>query len=112
MIDTVILGAGIAGLGAALKASECGLNATIFEARRTTGGLLDNFSIQGFRFDNAVHLSFASEEKVRKIFDQTAYLTHPADSYSIVGGEGEKTINITNQDKFWSLAKYLIVQVD
>ena len=81
MIDTVILGAGIAGLGAALKASECGLNATIFEARRTTGGLLDNFSIQGFRFDNAVHLSFASEEKVRKIFDQTAYLTHPADSY-------------------------------
>lgn len=38
--------------------------------------------------------------------------SHPADSYSIVGGEGEKTINITNQDKFWSLAKYLIVQVD
>lgn len=81
VIDTVILGAGIAGLGAALRAREVGRSATIFEAHATAGGLLDNFSIDGFRFDNAVHLSFANEEKVRSIFDQTPYLTHPSDSY-------------------------------
>ncbi len=80
-IDTVILGAGIAGLGAALKARELGIEAVIFEARNSSGGLLDNFTINGFRFDHAVHLSFASEEKVRHIFDRTPYHTHPAESF-------------------------------
>lgn len=80
-IDTIILGAGIAGLGAAMKARELGRNAVIFEARSGAGGLLDNFSINGFRFDHAVHLSFATEEKVRHIFDQTSYHTHPAESF-------------------------------
>lgn len=80
-IDTIILGAGVAGLGAALKARELGRTAVVFEARSAAGGLLDNFSINGFRFDHAVHLSFATEEKVRHIFDQTAYHTHPAESF-------------------------------
>jgi protoporphyrinogen oxidase len=78
--DIVILGGGIAALGAALRARELGREAVIFEARASAGGLLDNFTVEGFRFDNAVHLSFASEEKVRAIFDRTPYLTHPADS--------------------------------
>lgn len=80
-LDVVILGAGIAGLGAALKAREQGRAAVLFEARAAAGGLLDNFSIDGFRFDHAVHLSFASEDKVRAIFDRTPYLTHPSDAY-------------------------------
>jgi protoporphyrinogen oxidase len=80
-LDVVILGGGVAGLGAALKARETGRNAVIFEARDSAGGLLDNFTIDGFRFDHAVHLSFATEDKVRAIFDRTPYLTHPSDSY-------------------------------
>jgi protoporphyrinogen oxidase len=80
-LDVVILGGGVAGLGAALKARETGRNAIIFEARDSAGGLLDNFTIDGFRFDHAVHLSFATEDKVRAIFDRTPYLTHPSDSY-------------------------------
>ena len=79
-IDIMILGAGIAGLGAALRARELGCEAVIFEARERSGGLLDNFTIDGFRFDHAVHLSFATEPKVREIFDATPYYTHPADS--------------------------------
>jgi len=80
-VDIAILGSGIAGLGAALKARENNAFAVIFEARSSAGGLLDNFEINGFRFDNAVHLSFAKEEKVRSIFDKTKYFTHPSDSY-------------------------------
>lgn len=80
-IDTIILGAGVAGLGAAMKTRELGRTAVVFEARSGAGGLLDNFSINGFRFDHAVHLSFATEEKVRHIFDQTSYHTHPAESF-------------------------------
>ena len=79
--EIAILGAGIAGLGAAMRARELGRCAVIFEARDSAGGLLDNFEIDGFRFDRAVHLSFATEEKVRAIFDRTPYITHPADSY-------------------------------
>lgn len=79
-IDVMILGAGIAGLGAALKAREQNRKAVIFEAKEHAGGLLDNFEVEGFRFDNAVHLSFASEPEVREIFDKTDYYTHPADA--------------------------------
>jgi len=80
-IPVVILGAGIAGLGAAYRASVIGKQAVVFEARDTAGGLLDNFSIDGFRFDYAVHLSFATEMLVRNIFDRTNYYTHPSDSF-------------------------------
>lgn len=80
-VNIAILGAGIAGLGAALRAREEGRQAVLFEARDSAGGLLDNFCIDGFRFDHAVHLSFATEDKVREIFDRTAYITHPSDSY-------------------------------
>lgn len=80
VVDVAVLGAGIAGLGAALRARETGREAVIFEARESAGGLLDNFVIDGYRFDYAVHLSFAQEPLVRKVFDKTSYITHPADS--------------------------------
>lgn len=79
-VPIAILGGGIAGLGAALRARELGSQAVVFEAAGSPGGLLDNFVVDGFRFDNAVHLSFATEPEVRRIFDRTPYLTHPADS--------------------------------
>lgn len=75
-VENVILGGGIAGLGAAHEARRMGKPATIFEARSSAGGLLDNFTIDGFRFDTAVHLSFASEPEVREVFDRTPFLTH------------------------------------
>ncbi|WP_353191459.1 FAD-dependent oxidoreductase [Pandoraea pnomenusa] len=85
-VPIAILGGGIAGLGAALRAKELGLAATVFEAGASAGGLLDNFVIDGFRFDNAVHLSFATEPEVRRIFDRTPYFTHPADSQCFDNG--------------------------
>lgn len=71
-----ILGAGIAGLAAAKAARDMGKTATVYEARDRAGGLLDNFEVDGFRFDTAVHLSFATEPEVRAVFDQTPYITH------------------------------------
>jgi protoporphyrinogen oxidase len=85
-VDILILGAGIAGLGAALRARELGPDAVIVEERASAGGLLDNFTVDGFRFDHAVHLSFANEPKVREIFDRTPYLTHPANSMCFEDG--------------------------
>jgi protoporphyrinogen oxidase len=74
--STIVLGAGIAGLSAAYRLRERGLPSTIFEAHGSAGGLLDNFTVDGFRFDQAVHLSFAVEPEVRAVFDRTPYHTH------------------------------------
>lgn len=79
-IANVILGGGVAGLGAAHQARRSGTPATIFEARSRAGGLLDNFMVDGFRFDSAVHLSFATEDAVRDVFDRTPFHTHNPES--------------------------------
>lgn len=80
-VDIAILGSGVAGLAASLRSKELGLKSVVFEKESSSGGLLDNFVIRGYRFDKAVHLSFAKEEKVRSIFDQTKFFTHPSDSF-------------------------------
>ena len=79
--NLVVLGAGIAGISTAYHAQRLGLSAVVYEAKSRAGGLLDNFTINGFRFDNAVHLSFATEPEVREIFDRTPYFSHPAISW-------------------------------
>lgn len=86
MTDLLILGGGIAGLAAAWTARDLGLSALVLEARQSAGGILDSFSVEGFRFDNGVHLSFASEPEVRAIFDRTPYREHEAVSFCWDGG--------------------------
>ncbi len=85
-IDIAILGGGIAGLGAALRARELNRSAVIFEARPSAGGLLDCFERDGFRFDHAVHLSFTKDARVRAIFDQTPCITHSAEALCYENG--------------------------
>lgn len=100
-VKIVILGAGIAGLGAALRAREVNAQYEIFEAKDSAGGLLDNFVIDGYRFDNAVHLSFATEEKVRNIFDQTPYFSHSPDA---VNFETDKWLKHPVQNNLYPLS--------
>ncbi len=71
--QNVVLGAGITGIAAAYSAATRGRPCVVYEASDRPGGLVDNFSIDGFRFDNAVHVSFATEPEVRAIFDRTPY---------------------------------------
>ena len=80
--DTLILGAGVAGLAAALRCREANVKATILEARDTAGGILDSFSVEGYTFDNAVHLSFATEQEVRRVFDSTPYYRHTPQAFA------------------------------
>jgi protoporphyrinogen oxidase len=86
----VILGAGVAGLGAAHGLRQRGEASVVYEARARAGGLLDSITIQSergpFRFDSAVHLSFASEPEVRAVFDRTPYLTHKPESFCYDAG--------------------------
>ena len=89
MSQIMVLGAGIAGLSAAYheKKTVLNLNVEIFEEKASYGGLLDNFTLNGFRFDNAVHLSFTKDDYVRTLFDQTPYITHKPDAYNFENGK-------------------------
>lgn len=80
-MKTIVLGGGIAGITAAYKLNQLGVHASVYEAAQRAGGLLDNFSVNGFRFDQAVHVSFASEAEVREVFDRTEYNTHSATTW-------------------------------
>jgi len=72
----VVLGAGIAGLASANELLNQGFEYSLFEKDMVAGGLLKNFTVDGYRFDHAIHLSFATEKEVRKVFDQTPVITH------------------------------------
>lgn len=80
MTGNIVLGGGVAGIAATFEARRRGRHATVFEARKRPGGLLDNFIVQtehgDFRFDTAVHLSFATEQEVREVFDRSPHHTH------------------------------------
>lgn len=75
-----VIGAGIAGLGVSYYLKERRVACTVYESKHEYGGLLNNFEVNGFRFDNAVHLSFADTASTREIFDQTPYYTHRPES--------------------------------
>ena len=75
-MKNVILGAGIAGIAASYELKQHSIDSTILEKNKNWGGLLDNFSIDGFRFDKFVHFSFAKDQYVNKIFFKTPYIKH------------------------------------
>lgn len=84
MNNVIILGTGIAGLSALYQARKLGYVAECYssDSKNNIGGLCSSFIINGFTFDNAVHLSFATEKEVRIIFDKTKHLTHKPLSYN------------------------------
>lgn len=75
-VDSLILGAGIAGFGAGLKLKEEGKDYLILEKEKSWGGLCDNFSIIGFLFVRFVNLSFSSIEHVKRLFGKVGHYTH------------------------------------
>lgn len=75
-MKNIILGAGIAGITAAYELKQHGFNSIILEKNDNWGGLLDNFVIQGFRFDKFVHFSFSNDDYVNKIFFETQHFKH------------------------------------
>lgn len=72
MNKTIVIGAGVAGLGAFYADN----NVQVYEAQDNAGGLCASFEIDGFWFDNAVHLSFTNNEFVKDILSKTAPLIH------------------------------------
>jgi protoporphyrinogen oxidase len=74
--DVAIIGAGIAGLGAADGVSEAGRRATVFEASEHIGGHTSSVTRDGFTFDEGPHVSFTKDDRVRATFDAGAETIH------------------------------------
>ena len=87
-VQNMILGAGIAGLGASYALHQRGEQSVIFEKDDTYGGLCGNFIIEGFRFDRFVHFSFSQNEQVQSIFQASSpeIYHHIPEAYNIYKG--------------------------
>lgn len=84
----VILGAGIAGLGASYALYKKSEKSIIFEKDSTYGGLCGNFTIDGFRFDRFVHFTFSKDEHVNAIFNASSpeIYRHKPEAYNVYKG--------------------------
>ena len=87
-VENVILGAGIAGLGASYTLHKNGVKSVIYEKDDTYGGLCGNFTIDGFRFDRFVHFTFSKNEKVNEIFNVSSpeIYRHLPEAYNVYKG--------------------------
>lgn len=85
-VQNLILGAGISGLAAGYELNKSKYESLVLEKNPSWGGLLDNFEINGFRFDKFIHLSFTNNEIVNKIFFQTPLIKHKPLSYNYYKG--------------------------
>lgn len=63
----IVIGAGIAGMGVALRLKKAGYEVNVFEQSLTYGGKIRQFASQGFRFDTGPSL-FTLPELVDELF--------------------------------------------
>lgn len=84
----IILGAGIAGISAGFTFKAANINPIIFEKDGDWGGLCSNFSVNNFRFDRFIHLSFSDNEYVNDLFlRNTPYIRHIPNPYNLYKGK-------------------------
>jgi protoporphyrinogen oxidase len=69
MTQIAILGAGMAGLGAAYRLRQEGVSAVVYDKLGFPGGHATSFTHEeGFIFDDGPHVSFTKDERLQKMF--------------------------------------------
>ena len=74
---TLIVGAGVAGLGAATAAHERGLDFHVLEAAECPGGLAQTDELDGFRFDRTAHVLHFRSRRLRQRFSELGVSLRP-----------------------------------
>lgn len=109
--DAVILGAGLAGLGAGYALSRAGTDIFVIEGDKTVGGLAKTVNYRGFRFDLGGHRFKTSNKKIEhmvrqilknellvvrrssKILLRDKYFDYPLKPLNAVSGFGIPTVS-------------------
>jgi protoporphyrinogen oxidase len=69
MDSIVVLGSGMAAMGAAHRLREAGLQPVLYDARSHYGGHTSSYEeAGGFVFDEGPHISFTKDERIKKMF--------------------------------------------
>ncbi len=68
MKTAVVIGAGIGGLGAAVRLAAKGYKVTVFEANEAVGGKINTKSVDGYRFDMGPSV-FTCPEYIKELYD-------------------------------------------
>jgi protoporphyrinogen oxidase len=71
MEKIVILGAGLAGFGAANRFHEKGIHSVIYEKNEYIGGHAASFESKGFIFDDGPHISFTKNRRIQKLLAES-----------------------------------------
>lgn len=78
--DTIIFGAGPAGLAAATSLAGNGRKVVVFEKEKQAGGISKTIEFKGYRFDLGGHRFFTKSEEVNRLWEETLggdFLTRP-----------------------------------
>ncbi len=67
--NVAIIGAGYAGLAAAVELAARGILVNVFEASRTLGGRARAIDIEGLRVDNGAHILVGAYRETRRLMD-------------------------------------------
>lgn len=82
-----IIGAGFSGIGAGKTVADSeNCDCIIFEEDGMFGGLCGGFSVEGFHFDKAVHLSFTKEEVCKREFFSVPHEVHQPEATNYAYG--------------------------
>ena len=126
IVDTLVLGCGISGLGALHTLHGTSSIPMGLEKADTYGGLCNSFQIDGFTFDRFIHLSFSQIPEVNELFSKVdcgflrhipnpsniykrKWIKHPAQNNLYVLDEEEKAAVL---DDFRNRPAINSVQVD
>ncbi|MEN0067507.1 MAG: FAD-dependent oxidoreductase [Myxococcota bacterium] len=84
--DFLVVGAGIAGLAAALRLNEMGYSVELREARPEAGGLLAPINVDGVPCDRGSHRLHAEGRAVLDRMSRIPWMTRPRRGRIVIGG--------------------------
>lgn len=111
MNKIVILGAGMAGFGAAYKFSQVGYSPMIYEKEDYPGGKAASFEKDGFIFDEGPHISFTKDERIQVLFAESIKNNYETLQVGVNNYWKEHWIKHPAQVNLYGLPKDLVVNI-
>ncbi len=90
--DVVVVGAGLAGLAAAVRLGETGLDVVVVEAAEAVGGRVRTDVVDGFRLDRGFQLLNPAYPEAERLLDLDALELRPFDAGLAVARDGRRYI--------------------